>query len=31
LLRREAGGQLSQERQEPMLFFFHTMPVAGRA
>lgn len=23
LLRRQAGGQLSQERQEPLLFFFH--------
>jgi hypothetical protein len=24
LLRREAGGQLTQKRQEPMLVFFHT-------
>ena len=30
LFRRKAGGQLSQERQEPCLFFFHTMPVRAR-
>jgi hypothetical protein len=23
LLRREAGGQLTEQRQEPGLFFFH--------
>ena len=31
LLRREAGRQLTEQRQEPCLFFFHTMPVAARA
>ncbi len=31
LFRREAGGQLSQERQEPLLFFFHAKSVAGCA
>ncbi len=30
LFRRQAGGQLSQERQEPLLFFFHAKSVAGR-
>src|SRR5208337_5273552 len=29
LLRREAGGQLSQERQEPQLIFVHAKPVAA--
>ena len=28
LLRREAGGQLSQERQKPMLIVFHAIPIA---
>lgn len=28
LLRREAGGQLPQERQEALLFFFHAHSVA---
>lgn len=27
LLRREAGGQLAEQRQEPGLFFFHATPV----
>jgi len=31
LLRSEAGGQLSQERQEPLLFFFHAKSVVGSA
>ena len=31
LLRREAGGQLTEQRQEPLLIFFHTMPVAAHA
>ena len=30
LLRREAGGQLSQERQEPELIVFHATSVAVR-
>jgi hypothetical protein len=29
LLRREAGGQLSQQRQETMLIVFHAKSVAG--
>ena len=31
LLRREAGRQLTEQRQEPLLIFFHTMPVAAQA
>jgi len=31
LFRREAGRQLSQERQEPLLFFFHAKSVADSA
>ena len=31
LFRREAGGQLSQERQEPLLFFFHAKSVKSNA
>ena len=31
LLRREAGRQLTQERQEPLLFFFHAKSVKGNA
>jgi hypothetical protein len=31
LLRREAGRQLTEQRQEPLLIFFHTMPVAAHA
>ena len=30
LLRRQAGGQLSQQRQETVLIVFHTPPVAAR-
>jgi len=31
LLRRQAGGQLAEQRQEPGLFFFHAKSVAGNA
>src|ERR1700679_3283540 len=32
LLRREADGQLAEQRQEPMLIVFHyATPVAGKA
>jgi hypothetical protein len=29
LFRREAGGQLAEQRQEPCLFFFHTLQVVN--
>lgn len=31
LFRRQAGGQLPQQRQEVKLIVFHTRPVAGKA
>lgn len=31
LFRRKAGRQLSQKRQEPLLFFFHAKSVMGSA
>jgi hypothetical protein len=30
LLRRQACGQLAEQRKEAVLFFFHTSPVRAR-